>query len=66
VADKLRNKEPLRKWLNVPEEKIELFLSETIMNMVSEVPGHRQAHGAVLADSKDDIVIAAALKSQAS
>jgi predicted nucleic acid-binding protein len=29
------------------------------------VPGHRQAHGAVPADPKDDIVIAAALEAGA-
>ncbi len=65
VADKLRTKESLRKWLDLPEEKIELFLGETIMEMVSEVPGHRQAHGAVPADPKDDIIIAAALEADA-
>lgn len=66
AADKLRTKESLRKWLDLPEERIELFLSETIMEMVSEVPGHRQAHGAVPADQKDDMVIAAALEANAS
>ena len=42
VADKLRTKESLRKWLDLPDDTIELFLSETIMEMVTEVPGHRQ------------------------
>ena len=65
VADKLRTKESLRKWLGLPDDKIELFLSETIMEMVTEVPGHRQAHGAVPADPKDDMIVAAALESRA-
>ncbi len=65
VADKLRTKESLRKWLDLPEANIERFLGETIMDMVSEVPGHRQAHGAVKADPDDDKIIAAALESQA-
>ena len=33
--------------------------------MVSLVPGIRQAHGAVKADPKDDMIIAAALESKA-
>ncbi len=65
VADKLRTKESLRKWLDLAEENIERFVSETIMDMVSEVPGHRQAHGAVEADPDDDKIIAAALESKA-
>lgn len=48
------------------DDQIEVFLNETIVDMVTPVPGHRQAHGAVKADPKDDIVIAAALESNAS
>ena len=65
VVDKLRTKESLRKWVDLPEDKIEIFLNETVIDMVSEVPGHRQAHGAVPADPKDDIIIAAALEAKA-
>jgi len=66
LADKLHTKESLRTWLAVPDDQIEVFLNETILEIVSVVPGYRQAHGAVKADPKDDIIIAAALESKAS
>ena len=65
LADKLHTKESLRAWLAVPDDQIEVFLNETILEMVTLLPGHRQAHGAVKADPKDDIIIAAALESKA-
>ncbi len=65
LADKLHTKESLRTWLAVPDDQIEVFLNETIRKMVMPVPGHRQAHGAVPADPKDDMVIAAALEAKA-
>ncbi len=49
----------------MPDDQIEVFLNETIRKMVMPVPGHRQAHGAVPADPKDDMVIAAALEAKA-
>ena len=66
LADKLHTKESLRTWLAVPDDQIEVFLNETILEMVRLLPGHRQAHGAVRADPKDDKIIAAALESKAS
>jgi putative PIN family toxin of toxin-antitoxin system len=66
VADKLRTKATLRRWVNMSDQDIEEFLTETLLEMVSLVPGIQQAVGAVPADPKDDIIIAAALESQAS
>jgi putative PIN family toxin of toxin-antitoxin system len=66
VADKLRTKATLRRWVNVSDQEIEEFLTETLLDLVSLVPGIQQAVGAVPADPKDDIIVAAALESQAS
>jgi len=68
AADKLRTKESLRKWLDVSDddiEEFEEFIDVRLANMVTMKPGHRQAHGAVPADPKDDVIVAAALESRA-
>jgi putative PIN family toxin of toxin-antitoxin system len=64
VADKLRAKESLRKWLDVSDGDIGEFIAR-LANIVTMKPGVRQAHGAVPADPKDDMVIAAALEAKA-
>jgi predicted nucleic acid-binding protein len=46
-------------------EQIRLFLNVGLPGMVRQIPGVRQAHGAVPNDSKDDMVIAAALEANA-
>ena len=48
------------------DDEIDRFLPEVIPSRTIRVPGHRQAHGAVPADPKDDKIIAAALESKAS
>jgi putative PIN family toxin of toxin-antitoxin system len=65
VADKLRTKESLRKWLDVSDGDIEEFIDVRLANMVTMKPGVRQAHGVVSADPTDDMVIAAALEAKA-
>ena len=65
VADKLRTKATLRRWVNMTDDDIGVFLTDTLLDLVSLVPGIRQAHGAVPTDAKDDKIIAAALESQA-
>jgi putative PIN family toxin of toxin-antitoxin system len=65
VADKLRTKATLRRWANVSDQEIEEFLTETLLDLVSLLPGIQQAVGAVPADPKDDMIVAAALESQA-
>ena len=66
VADKLRTKESLRKWLKLSDDEIEEFITVRLANLVTMKPGGRQAHGAVPADPKDEIIIAAALEAGAS
>ncbi len=65
VADKLRTKESLRTWLGLSDATIEEFIDVRLANMVTMKPGHRQAHGAVPTDPKDDIIVATALESNA-
>ena len=48
------------------DQDIEEFLAKSLPDLVSLVPGIRQEIGAVPADPKDDMIIAAALESQAS
>lgn len=65
VEDKLRSKKSLRAWLKTTDDDIDDFVNVRLRNMVNMKPGHRQAHGAVPADPKDDIIIAAALEAGA-
>lgn len=62
---KMKTKRSVRQWLKMSEEQINTFLDVTLPGITVEVPGVRQAHGAVPADPKDDMVIAAALEAKA-
>ena len=62
---KMKTKRSVRQWLKMSEKQIDTFLDVSLPGMTVEVPGHRQAHGAVPADPKDDIIIAAALEANA-
>jgi putative PIN family toxin of toxin-antitoxin system len=64
VADKLRTKEPLRRWFGLPDADLEEFVHD-LATICRVVAGTRQASGAVPADPKDDMVIAAALEAGA-
>ena len=65
VEDKLRTKKKLRSWLKTTDDDIDEFINVRLGNIVTMKPGYRQAHGAVPADPKDDMVIAAALEAKA-
>lgn len=65
VADKLRTREPLRRWLKGSDQEIEEFLAQ-LPTTVRLIPGNETAAGAVPADPKDDMIIAAAVESGAS
>src|SRR3972149_5900809 len=64
TANKLRTKPTLRRWVNMADDDVEEFLTDTLLDLVSLVPGIRQAHGAAKADPNDDKIIAAALEAQ--
>jgi putative PIN family toxin of toxin-antitoxin system len=64
IADKLKTKPSLRKWLGVSDDDIQEFL-ERLTVVCRVISGVVQAHGAVPADPKDDIIIAAALEADA-
>jgi putative PIN family toxin of toxin-antitoxin system len=66
VADKLRTKATLRRWVNLSDHDIEEFLTGMLIELVSLVPGICQTVGAVPADPNDDIIIAAAVEANAS
>ena len=64
MDDKMRSKAGLRTWLDLTDEEINQFLDD-LPRQLEMVSGHRQAHGAVPADPKDDMVIATALEAKA-
>lgn len=64
VARKLRTKASLRRWLNLPDDQIERFLAD-LATLLVFVPGALAIPGAVPDDPDDDVVIAAAVESQA-
>ena len=64
AREKMLTKERLRQWLGVADQEIERFL-DRLPTVCYVVPGVRQAHGAVPADPKDDMIVAAALESRA-
>ena len=66
VREKLETKATLRKWLNLAESDISLFVDELLPALVRVYPGNVSATGIVLADPDDDHVVAAALESQSS
>jgi putative PIN family toxin of toxin-antitoxin system len=67
LAEKLRTKKPLRTWLKVSDAEIEQFIADVpaILGM-EPLPGALQLPGAVPADPKDDMVVAAAVEANAS
>lgn len=64
VADKLRTKPALRKWLSRTDEEIERFLADLPSDLLV-VAGNVTAPGAVPDDPDDDKIIAAAIESSA-
>lgn len=66
VADKMQTKASLRAWLGLSDEQMEEFLNVGLPGMLRRIAGIRQAHGAVVADPEDDMVVAAALEAHAS
>ena len=65
VRDKMTTKESLRKWLGVSDDDIGRFIDD-LQLLCDIVPSDVKAVGAVPADPKDDIIIAAALEAHAS
>ena len=65
VREKLRTKQTLRKWLSLSDEDITDFVDNVLPALVRMYPGSATAMGAVPADPDDDVVMAAALESQA-
>jgi predicted nucleic acid-binding protein len=62
----MKTKRSVRQWLKLSESDIDRFLDVVLPGKTRLVPGVRQAHGAVPADPKDEIIIAAALEANAS
>jgi putative PIN family toxin of toxin-antitoxin system len=65
VREKLETKPSLRRWLGLTDADIAEFVDDVLPALVTLYPGAVTAVGAVLADPDDDIVVAAALESQA-
>jgi putative PIN family toxin of toxin-antitoxin system len=65
VREKLQNKPALRKWLALTDADIADFVDHVLPALVRLYPGIVTATGAVVADPDDDVVVAAALESQA-
>lgn len=70
ILDEVRRvmftKPRLRRWLNLSDAHLERFVEHTLPDATVLIPGNERAPGAVPADPKDDIIIAAALESGAS
>jgi putative PIN family toxin of toxin-antitoxin system len=64
VAEKMRTKEPLRRWLRLSDDKIEAFVND-LPSLCRMVPSLVNADGAVAADPKDDKIVAAAIEGKA-
>jgi putative PIN family toxin of toxin-antitoxin system len=65
VQEKMRTSAKLRKWLALPDNDIEKFL-KNLPTICVLTPGVLTVHGAVIADPKDDKIIAAAAECGAS
>jgi putative PIN family toxin of toxin-antitoxin system len=65
VRDKLTNREPLRRWLKATDAEVQEFLTK-LPAITRQIPGNAVTAGAVPADPKDDMVVAAAVESGAS
>jgi putative PIN family toxin of toxin-antitoxin system len=63
ARDKMLTKPNLRKWLALSDVEITEFLDQDLPGKTRALPGIRNAHGAVPADPKDDMIVAAALES---
>jgi putative PIN family toxin of toxin-antitoxin system len=66
VRDKLATKPSLRQWLGLSDEAISEFVGTTLPGKTRWIAGTYTAPGAVPADPKDDMVIAAAIEAGAS
>jgi putative PIN family toxin of toxin-antitoxin system len=64
VAEKMRTRPSLRKWLRLTDEEIDAFL-QSLPKLMDVTAGLETADGAVPADPKDDMIIAAAIESGA-
>ena len=65
VREKLKTKPSLRRWLCLDDEDIAEFVGNVLPALVRIYPGIVVAAGAVPADPDDDVIVAAALESQA-
>ena len=65
VREKLETKPSLRKWLALSDDDIAEFVNRVLPALVRVYPGVVTATGAVPDDPDDDVVIAAAIESQA-
>jgi predicted nucleic acid-binding protein len=66
TPEKMKTTRSVRQWLKLSESEIDRFLDVVLPGKTRRVAGVRQALGAVPADPKDDIIIAAALEASAS
>lgn len=64
IKEKLETKASLRKWLNLDDEAIGLFVDDVLPALVRIYPGLVTAIGAIPDDPDDDAVVAAAIESQ--
>jgi putative PIN family toxin of toxin-antitoxin system len=65
VREKLQTKQTLRNWLALSDEDITEFVDNILPALVRLYPGVETAAGAVPQDPDDDVVVAAAVESQA-
>ena len=65
VAEKLRAKENLRRWLKLTESEIDEYLG-VLPVLLRMVPGLVSVSGVVVADSTDDKILASAIEAGAS
>ena len=66
VRDKMTTKEKLRQWLGVTDDDITEFVDVVLPGKTRAIDGTVRADGAVPADPKDDMIIAAAIEAHAS
>lgn len=66
VRDKMMTKKSLRRWLKVTDAEIETFIQQDLPAVTRLIRGNIATPGAVPADPKDDIIIAAAVEGGAS
>jgi putative PIN family toxin of toxin-antitoxin system len=66
TREKMSTKKSLRQWLKLSDAAIHQFLDVVLPGKTRIVAGLKDAIGAVSADPKDDMIVAAALESEAS